>query len=255
LFRSNIIDTGRIRRGAAEIDYSSESLFTSLMMIGIPYDSAVNILFSIIPLLEDLYEQKGTMSIDTSDIRVAVAQCIDVLKFDGRFPEETVSMWSMAYMRRYGNPSEGSVRVIDNENPVELTYSYVKKTIIPHLIRRILGLHEANPLEKYKCAFPSSTIDIMATQIVRYSNNLNLFCIRYRTLLLLLEDLILEPPHPWIVNEKTKKVVTEYNLDRASYHLGQISRYEDRYVPALLARSANECALHLCGAVTVQVSQ
>lgn len=248
-FKAQIQENGMIKRGDKDIEYSSKSLFGSLMQLGIPFDASINIPFQIVSVLSDMLELNGRDKITTADIRIAVVECIGGLIYDNH-TEEEVSMWSAAYIRRYGNPSSQSLLVNDNGDEKELTYDYVKKTVIPHLFKRIVGLEgRNNPISEYPVAFTSVTIDRMSNEIVRFFNTLNLYCIRYKTLINLLEDLVIEPPHPWIVNSKTKKSVTEYNLDRAAHHLALMKNQSAKNIPALFNQASRECFMHLSASI------
>ena len=249
MFKNRVIENGCINRGGNEISYCSKSLFSSLMQLGIPYDTAINIPFQIIPLLADILDISEKETISTSDIRVAVVECIGGLVYENH-TEEQVSMWSAAYIRRYGNPEKSSLKVHDNGQEIDLSYSYVKKVVIPHLYKRIFNIEGVlNPIQEYSEVFSAMHLDGMAKEIVRFSNTLNLYCIRYKTLINLLEDLIVEPPHPWMVNEKTMTNVASYNLERAAHHLNQVKKTYKQNNPAYFNQSIKECLMHLSASI------
>jgi hypothetical protein len=85
----------------------------------------------------------------------------------------------------------------------------------------------------------------MSREILKFVRTLNLYSIRYKTLLNLLQDIVLQPPHPWIVNRQTKDAVTDYNIDKAQHHFRFIAHPELVTNPALFNQSAKECFMHL----------
>jgi hypothetical protein len=258
LFRSEIKSDGLIFRGKEEIVYSCQELFTSLMQIGIPLNAEIRIPFHIVSALSGMRERDPDRDFSTSDIRVAVVNCIGGLVYEGYNEEninnENVNMWEAAYIRRYGNPGASYfLIVIDNEEEKPLSHKYIQEVIIPHLLKRVIGQEECTLLHKqYPCVFSSSQIERMSREIWRFVSVLNLYNIRYKTLINLLQDLILQPPHPWCVNRKTKDVVTEYNLERANHHLQSIRNPDNVSNPCLFNQSASECFMHLCAAILSQ---
>lgn len=245
-FCTELVSSGVITRKDQEIYYSSEELFTSLMRIGIPFEPSIRIPFQVIPVLEEIIEDREPKFLDTADLRIAVVRCISTLTFGGRSQEE-VAMWSTAYVRRYGNPSNQFVKVIDNEREVDLNYRYLREVIVSHVVRRIIGAEKfSDPIQDFRVVFSSKMVDRMCREIVHTVNTLNIYSIRYRTLIHLIEDLGLEPPHPWLVNPDTMEKVCGYNAERARYHLGQLSEIPEGKSPAFFNQSARECLRHLC---------
>ena len=103
-----------------------------------------------------------------------------------------------------------------------------------------------NPLRKYPTVFSGTTVDQMAEAVIEYTNGLNLYTIRYKTLINLLQDLILEPPHPWIVNPQTKRAIVEYNLERAEAHFADVGEGSPLF---RFDYSIRECFQHSCAAI------
>lgn len=249
-FREEVSSDGKIRRISETIEFSAESLFTSLMQIGLPPSVAIKLPFEIIPFLSSVGAIEHDKPLTTADIRIAVVQTLHSLENDGLFSRETISMWSAAYIRRYGNPSNQFVKVIDNGVEVDLNYDYIRRWVLPHLINRILDLPKnADPVSKFGRIFSSTVLASMAQEIIAAVNTLNLYSIRYKTLLNLLQDLVLEPPHPWMVSRQSINKVVEYNLERASHHLARASTPSARKSAALVRQSAEESVRHASAAI------
>ncbi len=253
LFRSRIEADGLIFRGKEKVRYSSEELFTSLMQIGIPIKAALNIPFQIVSTLSEMREFEYDKEFSTADIRVAVVKCIGGLIYHNH-NDEDVNMWEAAYIRRYGNPGANYfLIVLDNEEEKQLNHDYLQQVVIPHLLKRVIGPEECNlPHKQFSCIFSGAQIGRMSREIWRFVSFLNLYNIRYKTLINLLQDLILQPPHPWIVNRDTKHIVTEYNIERAVHHFKSICNPNKVPNPDLFNQSAKECFMHLCAAILSQ---
>lgn len=240
---------GKLLRGKAEVLFSAESLFTSLVRIGLGYDDAFEVTNRSVGVLADQKEDIDTPDwIPTSlDLRTAVMRVLSALGDDGEHNASQVDLWFAAYIRRYGNPVNQFLKVIDHDDHRDLDYAYIKKTILPHVLCRIIGMDRFdNPLKKYVAVFSGTTVDHMADAVIAYTNELNLYTIRYKTLINLLQDLILEPPHPWIVNKQTVKDIVTYNIERADAHFADVCDGAPLY---RFEFSIRECFQHSCAAV------
>jgi hypothetical protein len=251
LFREIISGSGVIYRKNTPIEFSSEALFSSLIVIGIPVQIAIEVPAQIIHLLKTLIEYaEEDFELTTNNIRAAVLQVLTGLQFrPDSFTADEVSTWCSAYVRRYGSGSS-FLQVIDNGIEVELNYEYIKQKLLPHVLERVLGLEKGqDAVGQYKYFFSSHVMAHMAKEIIRFINTLNLYSIQYKTLYFLVRDTMLQPPHPWIVNEATMEIVLRYNLERASFHYKTIFGQFTEASPALFIPSARECCVHLCAAI------
>lgn len=250
-FKKEVSESGQIFRISKAVEYSSESLFTSLMQIGLPADVAVKIPLDIVSILRDIVDQNGSDELlSTADVRIAVVRAIEGLPSTGKFSTETASMWAAAYIRRYGNPDNEFVKVVDHGKEHDLNYEYIQSTLLPHLLNRILGLpREAAPIKEFNTIFSQSRVADMATEIMRSVNTLNLYAISYKTILFLIQDIILEPPHPWIVSESTLSKVVDYNFERMRHHLEKVNEQATKANLALLQHAFQEYFRHACAAI------
>lgn len=250
-FRSEISESGKIIRISQEINFSSEALFTSLMQLGLPPDVALKIPLEIVETLKEILDDRDPSKlITTSDIRVAIVRVLEGLTNTGRFSIETTSMWAAAYIRRYGNPDNDFIKVVDHGSERELNYEYIGTVVLPHLLSRVIGLpRDSAPDQLFKKIFSNSIIAGMSTEIMRSVNTLNLYSISYRTLLYLVQDLILEPPHPWLVNQATQGKVVEYNCERMLHHYSKIGESRLERNIALSHHAYQEYFRHACAAI------
>jgi hypothetical protein len=248
LFRQAVSSSGTIFKKNTAITFSSEALFSSLIVIGIPVGIAIEVPGQIIPLLKSLLESSDeSLELTTNHIRSAVLQCLTGLQLhQDKVTAQEVTTWCSAYVRRYGSGTQ-FLRIIDNGREFELNYEYIKQTLLPHILERILGLERGeDAVDRFRNVFSSNTLESMATEILRIANTLNIYSIYYKTLYHLGRDIMLQPPHPWIVNTATKRMVLDYNVERAAFHFVAISKPVAEANPALFMSAARECCVHLC---------
>ena len=253
-FREEISETGKIFRISEEIDYSAEALFSSLMQLGLPADVALKLPSEIIGVLRDILdsrdEQDSDHPVTTADIRIAVVRALEGLPSTGRFSTETTHMWASAYIRRYGSPENDFVKVLDHGTEKDLNYEYIGTVLMPHILGRILGLpRDSAPEKLFSNIFTKSRIAEMSTEIMRAVNTLNIYSIGYKTLLFLVQDLVLEPPHPWIVTETTREKVVEYNVERMYYHYAALSSSHAKKNLAIRQHANQEFFRHSTAAI------
>ena len=248
LVKKNIVSDGRISRANASMPYSSEALFTSLVKIGMPVNAAFLIPRDIIPVLEEMIAEKDKAVLESSDIRYAVAECIGGLTFEGH-TEEEASMWCAAYVKRYGNPDNDFIYVVDHAEDKILNFEFLAEEIIPHLLRRILGLGRyQNAIKQFPEIFSTAIVEKMSREILSTVNSLDLYSIRYKTLINLLQDIVIEPPHPWLVNVETASTVFKYNQDRMDFHYKQLLTVGHKN-PGTLMQHAKEYFMHSCAVI------
>jgi hypothetical protein len=241
-----------------EKTFSSESLCTSLASIGIPIATALDVVESVIPLLRFEAEREIGLSkvFSTNDIKLCVLQAIAGLQYRSfekdrpiNIGSDQIATWSTAYVRRYGG-SNMYLQVVDHGTARDLNFEFLRDEFIPHLIGKLLFVPpEVNPIEKYRKVFTLDVVRKMATEIMAFSNALNLYAIRYETLFYLTKDIVITPPHPWLVTAETVDSIVDYNSERAIHHLQVISSDRASAAPEIFAPSAHECVSHLCACI------
>lgn len=256
-FENEINPGKRITKGQEETIFSSGSLFASLVRIGIPPIQSMDLCKNTIFLLRDYVKDRKDKIVSTSDIRSCVLRAINALQYSDDISEEEIKSWCISYIRRYGSDNS-FVRVIDRGEERDLTVKYLKDTIIPHVISRILGLpHSNDPLVEYKEILSQTILRDLASISQRLCNQLNIYSLRYKTLIQLLQDYLLEPPHPVLVSPATQKKIVNYNLDKARNHYQRIIGIYNEDSTAIdlsenshhLSHAANECMMHSCAAI------
>jgi hypothetical protein len=202
------------RRNFSLEAFSSEKLFTSLITIGILVEAAWHVTESLDEHLVQIIRSADVVT--TAHIRKAVSAAI--YRLEG-FPPHAVQEWGDLYARRYGSPDE-RLRVIHQDGTEEdLDYRFLYKHLIPHLVERILHV---DSYEAVKKTLGSMSIRRIADQILAHVKSLNLYSLRYKTLLYLAHDLAVQPPHPWFVETPYFGRTVVYDLERAMDHANQL---------------------------------
>lgn len=247
-YANNIDKNKKLTRLGKETIFSSKDLFISLVRVGLGYHDALNTTENVVDELAYQKEMKGEGWIPkTVDIRHAVKQVLYFYVDIGTHSKQQVDLWFTSYLKRYGDPQLQYIKVIDNGEHVDFNYEYLKHTILPHVFCRIFGLSKVmNPLEMYNYVFSGTVVTLMSNALMHYVNSLCIYSIRYKTIINLLQDFILEPPHPWIVNNFTKHNITKYNIEHARSHYECIVYKRTNQE---LNYSINEYIQHSCAAI------
>lgn len=216
-FKEKICDNGIIDRNCERVDFSSRRLFESLMKVGIPLKDSLDTVRCVL----DIFIQEGRRNdISTRDIRNTVVSCIQNLHevYEGKFDGQRVIKWVTAYVRRYSEDSHLIILKNNQENRAD--FSFIERELLPELIDNIIG--ENNCIGNYGHIFSRKRISQMSNEIMDYLNKLDVYRVRHEVVFELLKEYILEPPHPWLVNKDYISYTTNYNLERASFHLSKI---------------------------------
>ena len=247
----NIIPDGCIVRHERRVAFSSESLFESLVQIGIPASVAIDVPKIALAFLEfDKNELSGFTDVSAGMLKSAVLRSLTGLPDAlDKASQAQVSTWCAAYVRKYGKDNE-FLKIIDMGREEDLNYDYLRGNLLPHLFENILKLKRGeDPLQKYSDIFTNLVLERMEKEIMEFANSLNLYYIKYKTFFNLLKEILMQPPHPWVINEDTKDEVFGYNVDRTRYHLGIINSEQARRHPDLFLPSARECAAHAAATI------
>lgn len=202
-----------------QADFSSEKLFTSLTLLGLPVGVALHAIELAEAELEVADGAEDVLSTDA--IRVAVARAL--YKYDALdTPETKKQYWGDKYVRRYGNPSQ-PLDVVNHDGSVEgFTYQYVLKSLLPEILTSVWGAEKFNHLRRL---LVQDDMAAMADEIVAVVKNLNVYRIHHSLLLQLSKEIALQPPHPWLVASAFDSEAIEYDLGKASHHGASIREH------------------------------
>lgn len=223
--------------GHPNIDFSSERLFSSLAMIGIPAKVALNIVFNIFPYIEDTIVRDGP-PFSTAHIRRAVSNAIQTMLGTGLERNQRQELASK-YARNYGNPKHINMILLRDGQTQPLDYRYINDAFLPELFNHISG-KRVNTAK----VISNKNYSHMAGEIIDCVRRLGVYQIRYDTLLALAEDLAIQLPHPWIIYSGNREATIKHDIERSTYHLGVV--LDERSNLAEFWRSAEECLDHTC---------
>lgn len=90
----------------------------------------------------------------------------------------------------------------------------------------------------------------MAREIMHITGHLDLYSIRYKALIHLIQEILLQPPHPWLVSEETIPSVFEYNVERMEAHYQTLTELLDlSEVPSTSYHHLKEFFQHASAAI------
>lgn len=229
----------------ADTEFSSRKLFSSLSMIDIPPEVA---LYIVLQLPEALRKSISDDRFDTGDIRLAVSHVIsempilafgdvskviasgkkkkDITKLKEKDPvalndiwERKKTDWAKRYCRRFGDPNQPIKIIYLDGSDKPLNYKFLKKVLVPKLLDRLLDADFRNANNKLVTA---GAINEMAEHLLKEFRRLGLYSLRFKTALLLAEELAIQPPHPWLVTPETRSSTILYDMERAEAHLNKL---------------------------------
>lgn len=230
---------------SAEIkhEFSSEKLFTSLTLLGLP----INVALHAISRTEFEFSKlsQTQQKITTDDIRIAVAKSL--YQYDSsEFCEKKRQFWGDKYVRIYGRPNQKLLVLTKDGNSHELNYRYVLTVIIPQLIDYIWGIGKFEHLRK---AISIEDKNEMADEILRAVKSLGVYRIHFSSLLKIAKELALQPPHPWLVECAFDYEAIAYDYDKAKMHCVNMVRDYGRENFESCLYSFRETVHHSCSAV------
>jgi hypothetical protein len=222
------------------VPFSCEKIISSLVALDIPPHAAYMVTFELQKYLIPAANDKVT----TNAIRMAVAKALFNIDFGAELNARREE-WAKRYARRYGNPDQ-LIFVIHQDGEQEpLDYKYVKQQLIPHLLRRVWAVRDATPFLGWIVS--QQTISDMAQGILDEVKRLDLYSIRYKTLLYVAEDLALQPPHPWLVSPFSQERTIAYDFERIRTHLARLT-VSDKQDEGMW-QAVGECVHHSCSAI------
>lgn len=225
------------------IIFSSERLFTSLTLLGLPIDIALYAISRTEVEFSKLCENQK--KITTDDIRRAVAKAL--YQYDSIcYNQKKQKFWADKYVRIYGRPNQQLVVIQKDGSFDELTYKYILKILIPHLVESIWGLGKFECLRKIISKDEKHEI---AEEILKSVKSLGIYRIHYSSLLCISKELALQPPHPWIVEKAFDYSSIVYDYEKAEKHSFNMMNYYAKQNYESCLYSYRETIHHSCSAM------
>ena len=230
-----------------KVKFSSGKLFSSLIDIGIDAQISYLIAKGIKPYLEEELA-KFENEFDTSHIRRAVGLAI--------LHMEKISLSRTArrnlagkYARTYGDPRNAIMVIFEgNQAAQPLNFRYLERTFLPDLTEKLVGFQMDKQVDSRRIpVLPRASIDHMTNEILGSVRRMGIYQVRYETLWRIAEDLALQPPHPWFVNNSNKEQTIQHDMERAESHFKRLDIESNRDL--IFWRSAGECLNHICSCI------
>ncbi|MCE5280327.1 MAG: hypothetical protein ABFD92_07795 [Planctomycetaceae bacterium] len=220
--------------------FSCERLISSLVKLDIPVAVAMDVLDV---LRSDLIRSNQTL-LTTSDIRKAVSAVLHKLESD-EYDKQKTQVWGDSYVRTYANCTyhveviypDGCITVFDSE--------YVRSKLLHDMIDLILP---QTGFARFAPFLPNNEETQIAASIMSAVEGLHLYRIHYDALLLLVKELALQPPHPWLIQKVFEYEAVLYDHSKAAVHARDVREYRQRDIAASLY-AARECVHHSSSAI------
>jgi hypothetical protein len=195
-------------------NFESEKLIYSLTYIGIPLTHTLEILDIV---TDNILKEHKKRDLETSEIRKVVRNSLYALHSieETGVDAQQCQIWGDVYLRKYGNP-EGTMEIIHRDGKFDkLDYENLRDNIIPEVFAGILNKEKSKILD----TISKKDLESMGNELMRAILDLGIYRIHHRTLLLLTEDLAMQPPHPWVINPSKSFEYIQSDLEKADKHL------------------------------------
>lgn len=223
-------------------NYQSEKILTSLLSIGIPFKLVLEILFATPSRLSDMMDRFPGKKVSTSDLRKTIYQLLGEIPAS-KVPESKINLWKGNFARKYGKSEEG-ILIIENDNSkTPLSYDLILDEVLPLVFNS--AFQRETKLELIKI-YAMKNLDSCAFEILNRVNSLNIYEIRRETLENLVYDLAIQPPHPWLTDEKSRDSHIKYHTQKIERHLLNIN------VQYNIKHSYIEIIEHLCSLILTE---
>lgn len=216
--------TGQIEK------FSTEKIIKSLLNLGIPLITTYQITESTIKKVKKEINTLNSLDkyLTTKDIRQMVSLSIQELSIE-EYSVSELENWSNKYARRYGhnNRCVEIYNLSNGELHRNISYDYISKDFLDDIINTI---SHGSDIE--------SEISLrdrkdMATEILSFINNCDLYRISYDLLKQLVIEIATQPPHPWMIYDKIRSSILEYDYNSLCDNLNKINKYEKNVSPML----------------------
>lgn len=204
----------------AEETYRTEKIISSLLKLGIPLTATYEIAKSTTDKIWAFIKEPNRNNNDrlsTKDIRRMVSLSIQEMDLS-RFSCWDIENWTNKYSRRYGHNNRiVEIYGFDNGDIVNISYDFIRNTLIPDVVSAIAGNREIRHeiTGKYEKE--------IAEEILAFVNQCDLYRINYKILKNMVIEIALQPPHPWFINDSTKKSIIAYDCECLINNINKIT--------------------------------
>lgn len=204
------------KTGAYEA-YSTQKIITSLAKIGIPLEITYYIAETVAKEIIEKVETKTITELSTKQIRKIVSKAIQ--NYNGKdYSLQDIEEWNEKYIRRYGHNNQ-LVKIYDEKScvDVDVSYGYIYDKLLPDIVESITNNTDYSKLS-------NSQKSDLAEEVLDFINNCSLYRINYNVLKSIIIEIAMQPPHPWFVNEDTRKTIMEYDEKQLQINLQKLRK-------------------------------
>lgn len=200
--------------------FKTSKILSSLVKIGIPFESALSIVYNVdLTILDECEAGAYKDGLSTHKIRKVVAKTILNYPVD-EASHEDIEKWADKYIRKYGHDGQRIKVFYDDSDRERLVdYDFLKKELLNDIIND-LGIRN----EAYKQTITANQIQSISEEIIELLNDCNMYKIDYNTLKNFIKQMALQPPHPWFVTKETAKEICQYDLNILQDHHAKLCK-------------------------------
>ncbi|CAA9360258.1 MAG: hypothetical protein AVDCRST_MAG68-4326 [uncultured Gemmatimonadetes bacterium] len=229
------------RREEQEIKFTSQKLIESLVLCGVPLHLAYSTLEVV---TTDILAHRSDPDLPTSELRTLVRGALHLLVEKSVAPQ-MIQHWGDRYVRKYG-PVDGKIQIVRETGMIdELDYKYLRNRVLPDVFGTMLNM----PENRIKEMFGGDELVQMANQVMMAVRDLGVYRLHYRTVAALIQEIALQPPHPWFAAAGPGFDPVTYNVDHALSHLERLRGALETRNLREARDSFRECIHHATAAV------
>lgn len=235
------------KRGDQETSFSSQKLVESLVLCGVPLPLAYSTLQTV---ADELLQNHSDSELSTSQLRNVVRGALHLL-VEKSASAQTVQHWGDRYVRKYG-PVDGKLQIVfENGRVDDLDYKYLRNRVLPDVFGSMLDM----PENRIKKLLGSDELVHMANQVMMAVRDVGVYRLHYRTLEALIQEIALQPPHPWFASTRSGFDPVAYNLDHALAHRERLREALEGKNLRQARDSFRECVHHTSAAILARYGE
>lgn len=204
-------------------EFQTTKIMTSLIKIGILFPAIAKIVRKAIDDLIVWAESNGKQKLTTQVVRRIVLSAIE--KAEGSWQADDVKRWHTKYVRRYGHnnriveiynvPSEINLK----NSTVEMNYKFIKNQLLPDLFQ---SASASLGVQRISCAAKTNIAD----EVIEFINGCDLYRVDYGILKSMIREIAIQPPHPWLIDERQRNFLVDYDKSAVEKNLDDIEHYK-----------------------------
>ena len=205
--------------------YDSSKIIRSLISVGVPLPCACDLALATLTKVHNWIDEhkNPSDSLSTKTIRRFVSQALQELDIK-KYSKADIEKWNTKYIRKYGRNNR-IVEIYDIPSSifpkeiVDISYEFIGNVFLPDVLKTTA------PTKDYANELSPSAINGMSEDIIEFINNCDLYRISYELLKRMIVEIASQPPHPWIIDEKTREEIISYDKEALKNNMEKAKRY------------------------------